>query len=583
MAAAPPQISLSNSKLQFSYTVGSEIPQSQSIAVSNSGGGGTLIWSAVPSAAWLTVSTTSTFTLTVLVNPTSLTPGVYHGTLTVTVPGAANSPQTVSVTLAVAAGARSSAVVVTAVTNSASGASGAIAPGEMITIYGSGLGPANGVSFTVDPSTGMIDSTLAGAQVFFGKLAAPVTYTSSGQINAIVPYELAGQTRTNLQVNYQGSISKAMPLPVAVAAPGVFTANSSGRGQVSATNQDGSVNSTANPAAVGSYVTLYITGGGQTNPPGSTGALNGTQLKYLVQNVSVTVGGQPSAVTYAGSAPGLLDGVDQLNIQLANDTPVGPAEPLVINIGGVASPGTATVAVKSASAGPSLQNLLLSASSVVGGNSLVGTVSISAPTSSATVIKISSDNPNVLVPPSVPIAAGETSAAFTISTSIVSSAQNVGITAALGARSVTDLLIVSPATSIQGENFGINGTLTLAGNALSFEIQAASNGDGTYSVFVDDQFAIASPIQFTFVLMAPMSLSGGTATFSGSNITGLYEDTTNVLNPTIANITSATVVVTFTTPIAGGAVSGTLTMGLDNGTNLNGTFTGTIGEIGYLQ
>ncbi len=103
-------------------------------------------------------------------------------------------------------------------------------------------------------------------------------------------------------------------LPVATAAPGLFTFNSTGTGPAAAVNQDGSLNGSSNPAAAGSYVTLYFTGGGQTNPAGVTGSISGSQLKWLVQSVTVTVGGQPATVAFDGAAPTFIDGFLQLNI-----------------------------------------------------------------------------------------------------------------------------------------------------------------------------------------------------------------------------------------------------------------------------
>jgi hypothetical protein len=78
-----------------------------------------------------------------------------------------------------------------------------------------------------------------------------------------------------------------------------------------------------NPAAKGSYVTIYFTGGGQTTPAGVTGSVTGSALKSLIQPISVMVGNQPATVQFDGSAPTFVDGVDQLNIQLAADTPSG--------------------------------------------------------------------------------------------------------------------------------------------------------------------------------------------------------------------------------------------------------------------
>jgi uncharacterized protein (TIGR03437 family) len=342
-AALPPAISLSTSQLQFFYTVGGTTPASQNITINNAGGG-VLSWTPTANASWLSLSASGS-TLTVSVNPLALNPTTYTGTITVTAPGSSNSPQNILVTLTVSAAA--STVIVSSITNSASGAAGAIAPGQIVTIKGNGLGPTPGVSFSVDPNTGTVASTLSGTRVLFGSFAAPITYTSATQINAIVPYEVTGQSQLVMTVQYQGSTSAGSPIQVASSAPGVFTFNSTGTGQAAAANQDGSLNGLSGAAAKGSYVTIYFTGGGQTSPAGATGSVNsGSILKYLTQNVFVTVGGQPATVAFAGAAPTFVDGVLQMNIQLNNNTPSGNSQPLVVSVGGVSSPGTASLAVQ---------------------------------------------------------------------------------------------------------------------------------------------------------------------------------------------------------------------------------------------
>jgi uncharacterized protein (TIGR03437 family) len=349
VSAAPPSLSISTSKASFSYTLGGSVPASQTVNVANSGGG-TLSWSAAAGASWLTVSPasgTGSGTLTLGINPSGLSMQSYSSAITVTAAGgASNNPQTISVTLTVSSAA-SPPVVVSAVVNAASWTGGSVAPGELVVIGGTMLGPSTGVSGTVDPSTGNMVSQLAGTGVLFNGIAAPLLYTSATQVNAIVPYETAGCTQATLQVQYQGVISQATTLPCTSAAPGIFTFNASGSGPAAAANTDGTFNGPSAPAAAGSYVTLYFTGGGQTNPPGITGSITGTAtLKWLTQPVSVTVGGIAATVAFDGAAPTFVDGVLQLNIQLSPNTPSGSAQPVVITVGTAASPATATLAVK---------------------------------------------------------------------------------------------------------------------------------------------------------------------------------------------------------------------------------------------
>ena len=238
-----------------------------------------------------------------------------------------------------------SGITINSVTNAASSAGGPIAPGEIVSIKGASLGPAAGVQFAVDPGSGTVAPLLAGTRVLFGGFAAPILYASSTQVNAIVPYEIAGQSQIVVQVEYQGVMSTGMTLQVASAAPGLFTLNFAGSGQAAALNQDGVVNGPSNPAAKGSYLSIYFSGGGETSPPGTTGSVTGLTLKYLTHNVSVTVGGQAATVTFAGAAPTLVDGVGQLNIRLAGNAQPGLAQPVVVTIDGIDSPATATLSI----------------------------------------------------------------------------------------------------------------------------------------------------------------------------------------------------------------------------------------------
>src|SRR5262249_35949891 len=161
-------------------------------------------------------------------------------------------------------------------------------------------------------ATGKVDTTLAGTRVLFGSAAAPITYASATQINAIVPFEVASQRRVSVQIEYQGVQATVMSIAVQSAAPGLFTFNSTGAGQAVAANQDGSFNGPSSPADKGSFVTLYFTGGGETSPGGVTGSVSGSTLKLLALPLTVTVGGIPATVSFAGAAPGFVDGVQQL-------------------------------------------------------------------------------------------------------------------------------------------------------------------------------------------------------------------------------------------------------------------------------
>ncbi|HEU0142011.1 MAG TPA: IPT/TIG domain-containing protein [Bryobacteraceae bacterium] len=237
-------------------------------------------------------------------------------------------------------------VAVKSVVNSASQSEGRIAPGELISIYGTGMGPQTGASFALDPVSGKANTSLAGTEVYINGLAAPILYASDTQVNAIVPFAAPVSGQVILQVGTQGILSEGVTVTMTAAAPGVFTMNGSGSGQAVAVNLDGTLCDSAHPAAAGSYITVYFTGGGSTTPVGSTGSVAGLALKRLSQTALATVADIPATVSFAGAAPTLLEGVNQLNIKLSEETPPGLAQPLIVTVGNNSSPASATIAVK---------------------------------------------------------------------------------------------------------------------------------------------------------------------------------------------------------------------------------------------
>jgi uncharacterized protein (TIGR03437 family) len=221
-----------------------------------------------------------------------------------------------------------------------------IAPGEIVAIFGTGLGPANLVSNT--PTNGVFGTQLAGTTVMIGGTAAPIIYTSANLVSAIVPYEVNGQTSVNVYVNYQGQPSVINSVPVAPTAPGIFTLNASGSGQALAVNLNGTLNSVSNPTPVGNYLILYETGEGQTTPSGVDGMLAPTSPTAVypmpLQTVTATVGGLPAFINYAGAAPGFVAGVLQINVQIPVGVPSGSAD-VQVSINNLVSP-VVTIAVQ---------------------------------------------------------------------------------------------------------------------------------------------------------------------------------------------------------------------------------------------
>ena len=211
------------------------------------------------------------------------------------------------------------------VQNAASGEAGTVAPGEIVTLRGYGIGPATAA---VAAGQAPVDQ-LGGTQVTFGGIAAPVFSAQSQQVTVQVPWEIAGQTSTEVVVTNNGGppdgASASAPVVVATAAPGIFAV----------ANSDGTLNSPSNPAKVGGFITIYGTGGGVTNPLGITGGLwpITASLATLTLPVSVSIGGTNAIVLYAGSAPTLESGYFQINVSLPSGPQASSAVNLVVTVG----------------------------------------------------------------------------------------------------------------------------------------------------------------------------------------------------------------------------------------------------------
>ncbi len=238
--------------------------------------------------------------------------------------------------------ATASTPVIAAVVNGASFRSGPIAPGELVAIGGTGLGPSTIVDMPAGPKV-----QAGGVQVLFDGTPAPMTYVSAGQVNCVVPYEIQGNSHPSIEILYQGRRSNRFPLILSASNPAVFTSDGSGAGRVAAINRDGSLNSPANPAARGSIVEFFVTGEGQTSPSGVTGkvTLPATHAPRPLLDVSALVGGQPAAITSYGEVAGLVSGVMRIAVRIPMDVGVG-ADELIVSVGGNTSQAGVTIFVR---------------------------------------------------------------------------------------------------------------------------------------------------------------------------------------------------------------------------------------------
>jgi uncharacterized protein (TIGR03437 family) len=161
----------------------------------------------------------------------------------------------------------------------------------------------------------------------------------------VAPFELAGKTSTRIQVWYQGIPSASFEMPVAVTSPGIFSQNGSGQGAASILNADYSLNTASQPAASGSVVSLYATGGGLTTPASSDGEQDVYALP-LAASAQVTLNGTQVPVLYAGSAPGLVAGVVQINFQIPSGFPASSGVALQLSMGGQLSVPGVTMSIR---------------------------------------------------------------------------------------------------------------------------------------------------------------------------------------------------------------------------------------------
>jgi trimeric autotransporter adhesin len=357
ITAATSAITLSTSSLSFNVLAGSmSIPGTQTVQVTSSATGTSVPFTAtfVPSTGgnFLTVTpssgnTPATIALSVDAAVSSmLAAGTYSGDVQVS--SGTGAVQTVKVTLLVSP---AGTPVVLDITSGASLQPGAVSPGEIVTIFGNGIGPvspATGTSFEPTAS-GTVPTTLANVTITFNSVPAPLIFVAQGQINAIVPYEVAGQTSVPVVVTNNGTASATFSVPVTTVTPSIFSLSEGGSGQGAILNSDASINGASNPAAPGSIISIYATGEGQLVPAGKTGCITGGALPLPkpVASVAVTIGGEAAtSIPYAGEAPDSVCGLIQINATLPSDLAAG-AQPVVLTFGTASNTGQSiTVAVK---------------------------------------------------------------------------------------------------------------------------------------------------------------------------------------------------------------------------------------------
>jgi uncharacterized protein (TIGR03437 family) len=215
-----------------------------------------------------------------------------------------------------------------------------VAPGEFISIYGNGLGPAVGVGMQID-SNGRVASSLGGTQVSFDGVLAPLFYAAENQINVLVPYEVAGSTQVNMTITTGAGSSQTLPLQVAAAQPNIMAA----------LNSDGSRNSSSNPASPGDTVTFLVSGAGALNPQLADGTIAASTAPAPAARIQVNffftlfsfcladcppnigIGTLAATPAYAGGIPGMVIDILRVDVPVPSNLAMAGPPPFGVAIG----------------------------------------------------------------------------------------------------------------------------------------------------------------------------------------------------------------------------------------------------------
>ena len=215
----------------------------------------------------------------------------------------------------------------TCVSSAATFYSGPIAPGEFVAIFGIDIGPDQPAFLQLDQN-GKVGTSLGGVSVFFNGVAAPLSYVSRNQINAVVPFEIASWPSSYVTILKGGVVLPELNIPVTPTSLSFFRIGN----EYAVVNQNGTLNGQFSPAPKQSIITIYVTGAGVMRPPVATGSLgDGTSsiAEHLTAIFSILDGFNSTDTTlsllYAGDAPTLVQGVVVLQVSIPDTALPGPA------------------------------------------------------------------------------------------------------------------------------------------------------------------------------------------------------------------------------------------------------------------
>ena len=218
------------------------------------------------------------------------------------------------------------------VSNAAGGpVEGLIAPGEIVSIFGVGIGSQEPAPFSLGPERRLPDQ-IEKTRVFIEGKSIPLLYVQHDQINAIVPFGLAVGKMVRVQLVQDGVASQNHVVKTVDSDPGLFPLVP-GTGHVAAIHEDGTINTRDNPAPIGSVVSLLATGTGVLDPLVEDGTIAGEPPSVLTAPIEALVGGVDAEVLYAGTAPGLVQGITQIDVRVPRGFRFGGFQSVVIRVG----------------------------------------------------------------------------------------------------------------------------------------------------------------------------------------------------------------------------------------------------------
>jgi uncharacterized protein (TIGR03437 family) len=226
------------------------------------------------------------------------------------------------------------------VNNASFAANTPVAPGSLVSIFGTGLSDAN-----QSASGAPLPVALGTTALTLGGVRVPLIHAFPLQVDAQVPWELAGQSQAQLAIVTDDLNGNTVGVPLAPFSPGLYSADGSGTGQ-GAILINGTTKLAApatskyhgQPARRGAdFIDIFATGlGPVTNQPATGAPAPASPLAETTTAVKVAIGGVQSTVTFAGLAPGWA-GLYQVNVQVPANAPVGDAVPIALSVGGVAA------------------------------------------------------------------------------------------------------------------------------------------------------------------------------------------------------------------------------------------------------